>query len=95
MITDLVIGIGAGAAVGLVFFGGLRWTIDRLATSRRPRLLVVGSLVVRTVLLVAVLIALADGGFVRVVAALGGVLVARTAVVAAANRSDVEEAPWT
>jgi F1F0 ATPase subunit 2 len=46
----LGVGLGAGGLLGLAFFGGLMWTTRRLTTSRRPALLLAGSLVVRMTL---------------------------------------------
>lgn len=55
-------GFVSGVALGLVFFGGLWWTTQRLATSSRPGLLVSASLLVRVVLLAAGLLLLAQLG---------------------------------
>lgn len=96
MIADLLIGFGAGALAGLVFFGGLRWTVERLPTAGRPGLLVSASFLVRTVVLVGVLVLASQGDLVRVLAGLAGVIAARTAIVAIARRDGTEEATrWT
>lgn len=93
MIADLVLGFVAGLAVGIVFFAGLAWTVDRLSTTRHPALLASLSLVVRMGSLVGALVLVADGRTVRVVAGLVGVLVARTLAVARARRP-VDESSW-
>ena len=49
-IWTLVAALLAGAVLGLVFFGGLWWTVRRGVTSPRPALWFVASLVVRLAL---------------------------------------------
>jgi F1F0 ATPase subunit 2 len=43
----------AGLLLGGVFFGGLWWTVQKSVSSRRPALLFVGSMLLRTSLVVA------------------------------------------
>jgi F1F0 ATPase subunit 2 len=45
----------AGVCIGLMFFAGLWWTVQRTATSKQPGILFAGSFLLRT--------ALALGGF--------------------------------
>ncbi len=95
-VTDLAIGLLAGLVGGAAFFGGLRWTIRRLPSARRPVLLATASFVVRGVLLAGLLVAVSAGSPVRVVAGLGGVLAVRTVMVRDARRETGEEAStWT
>lgn len=61
-VLALAVGLVAGAVLGLVFFGGLWWTTQRLATSPRPGLLLSVSLLVRVVVLAAGLLLLAQIG---------------------------------
>lgn len=72
----------AGALAGLVYFGGLYWTVRRLPTTQRPWLLYGTSAVLRLILLLAAcygvlmwLGTLGAAGF------LGGALLARVALV--------------
>ncbi|MEX1279779.1 MAG: ATP synthase subunit I [Acidimicrobiia bacterium] len=96
MIADLLIGLGAGILAGIVFFGGLRWTVERLPLVRRPGLLISASFLIRTVVLAGVLVLASQGDLVRVVAGLVGVIAARTAIVALVRRGDREETTrWT
>lgn len=76
----LVLGFVAGAALGLVFFGGLWWTTQRLATTSRPGLLLSVSLLGRLLVLAAVLVALASLDPLLVIGAVPGLLVARMAL---------------
>ena len=71
-VIALTAGFVAGVALGLVFFGGLWWTTQRLATSARPGLLVSVSLLVRVVVLAIGMLLLAQvGGGPLLLAALG------------------------
>jgi F1F0 ATPase subunit 2 len=71
-VITLAAGLVAGVVLGLVFFGGLWWTTQRLATSSRPAILVSVSLLVRVAVLAAGLLLLAQvGSGALLVAALG------------------------
>jgi F1F0 ATPase subunit 2 len=61
-VITLAAGLVAGVVLGLVFFGGLWWTTQRLATSSRPAILVSVSLLVRVAVLAAGLFLLAQVG---------------------------------
>lgn len=89
LLLDVLVGTGLGVVAGVVFFGGLRWTVDRLATSRRPMVLATTSMLVRTLALAGLLVLGADGRLVRIVVALVAILAVRGVMVARA-RSDVE-----
>ena len=69
----------AGVLVGLVFFGGLWWTVQAATRSRHPyRLLFISWVLRMAVLLVAVRLLIGEGHWERGVAAVVGILVART-----------------
>lgn len=94
---DFLIGLILGAVAGVVFFGGLRWTVSRLPTAGRPLLLTSTSFLVRTAVVVALLVTLGDGRLLRLLGALGGILAARTVLVAVVRRrpGGAEETSWT
>ena len=96
MTADIVVGLVTGALAGLAFFGGLKWTVTRLGSSSHPMLLAVGSFVVRSVVIAGLIVAVANGSLTRVLAALIGILVARTVLVSLTRRQlEAEEATWT
>lgn len=72
------LGFVAGAAAGLVFFGGLWWTTHRLSTASRPGLLLSVSLLGRLVVLAVVFVTLASLDPVLLVGAVPGLLAARS-----------------
>lgn len=77
-----LVGIAAGLVIGIVFFGGLRLTLERLAGARRPAVLILASFVVRIGLAVAVLVALARWtGWAGLVAGAAGMLAVRSLLV--------------
>lgn len=80
----LVLGCVAGLALGLLFFGGLWWTTQRLATSSRPALVVSVSLLVRTGVLAFALVALARSQVGLLVGAVVGIVIARIGLTKAA-----------
>ncbi|MGD2042757.1 MAG: ATP synthase subunit I [Acidimicrobiia bacterium] len=96
MIADIGIGLAVGLIAGVVFFGGLRWTLDRLATARRPLLLTVASFMLRGVAVAGLLVLVSEGVLARVLAGLAGILVVRTVMVARVRREfEAEESSWT
>lgn len=96
MTADIVVGLITGALAGLAFFGGLKWTVARLGSSSHPMLLAVGSFVVRSVVIAGLIVVVANGSLTRVLAALIGILVARTVLVSLTrSQLEAEEATWT
>ena len=81
MLVGIVAGFAAGAALGVVFFGGLWWTAQRLLMSPRPGLLALASLVVRSCVLGGGLLLVARCGIAAVVAAAGGTLLVRQLMI--------------
>jgi F1F0 ATPase subunit 2 len=80
----LVLGCIAGLALGLLFFGGLWWTTQRLATSSRPALVMSVSLLVRTGVLALALVVLARSHVSLLVGAVVGIVIARIGLTRAA-----------
>ena len=97
MIVDATVGLAVGLATGLVFFGGLRWTLDRLQGARRPVILALASVLVRIVVVAGALVAVAGGSVTRVLFGLAGILIVRTVMVARVRREldAMEGSPWT
>lgn len=76
-----VVPLAGGAAIGLVYFGGLWTTVRRLPTARRPGLLVFASFVARIAVAVTGFVLLLGGDTRRAVVALIGFLAVRTVAV--------------
>jgi F1F0 ATPase subunit 2 len=70
----------AGVLLGGVFFGGLWWTVRKAISSRRPALWFLGSLVVRTVIVLAGFHYVSGAHWERLLASLLGFLAARVVV---------------
>jgi len=71
----------AGVLLGVLFFGGLWWTVRRGLSSRQPALWFLGSQLLRTTLVVAGFYAVAGSQWERLVACLAGFVTARLAVM--------------
>jgi F1F0 ATPase subunit 2 len=71
----------AGALLGMFFFGGLWWTVQKGITSKTPALWFLGSLLLRTGLILAGFYLAAQGHWSRLVTCLVGFLIARVIVV--------------
>jgi F1F0 ATPase subunit 2 len=70
----------AGLFLGVVFYGGLWWTIRKGLSSPRPALLFLGSAVLRMSIVVTGFYLVANGQWQRLLACLMGFIIARLAV---------------
>jgi F1F0 ATPase subunit 2 len=70
----------AGAVLGAIFFGGLWWTVRKCASSRRPALWFVGSLLLRMGIAVGGFYLVFAGDWKRLIACLAGFVMARLMV---------------
>jgi F1F0 ATPase subunit 2 len=79
MSEALMLGLagGAGLIMGAIFFGGLWWTVRKGVSSKRPALWFLGSLLLRTGVVVAGFYVVSDGHWQRLLACLFGFTVAR------------------
>jgi len=87
----LALALFAGALLGTFFFGGLWWTVQKGIVSDRPALWFLGSLLLRTGLILAGFYFVSQGHWSRLVACLVGFLVARIIVVTRLARAQTEE----
>ncbi len=67
----------AGAALGLLYFGGLWLTVRRISCSARPALLMFGSFVVRLLAALCGFYLVMNGSWERLLACLAGFLAVR------------------
>jgi F1F0 ATPase subunit 2 len=81
----LALALAAGLALGAAFFGGLWWTVRKGVSSRRPALLFLGSMLLRTSVVVAGLYIVSDGHWQRLLAGLLGFALARFIVIRVAG----------
>jgi len=75
-----VLALAAGMALGAAFFGGLWWTVHRGIAASQPALWFVGSLLLRTVMVLAGFLFVSGGDWRRLVACVVGFAVARPIV---------------
>ena len=71
----------AGGLLGLMFFGGLRWTVDRAFESTRPALWIGSSLLLRMACAVAGFVVVSAGDWLRLLSCLAGFLTTRWLVI--------------
>lgn len=70
-----------GLLLGLLFFGGLRWTVQHLTKVSRPVPFFLGSFVLRTLTALAGFYVIAAGDWLRLTAVLLGFFTARIGVI--------------
>jgi F1F0 ATPase subunit 2 len=74
----LLLSFLAGILLGVFFFGGLWWTVQKITGSGRPYLISVASFIVRTIVVLVGFYYLLQAGWQFLFAALFGFLIART-----------------
>lgn len=70
----------AGVLIGIMFFGGLWWTVQKAMSSKQPGLLFAGSLLLRTVLTLAAFYLIGSASWQRLVACLIGFMFGRVLI---------------
>jgi F1F0 ATPase subunit 2 len=81
----------AGALLGVFFFGGLWWTVQKGVASDLPALWFLGSLLLRTGIVLGGIYLVSQGDWSRVATCLVGFLIARTVVVKRLTHTPVDE----
>lgn len=76
----LVLAGMAGLGLGVIFFGGLWWTVRKGVASRRPARWFLGSLLVRTGIVLGGFYFVAGGHWERLLSCLLGFIIARLGV---------------
>ncbi|MFH1484515.1 MAG: ATP synthase subunit I [Chloroflexota bacterium] len=77
----LALALIGGLGLGILFFGGLRFTVEQLPVARRPGLLIAGSFAARTLVTLAGFFLLTGGQWARLFVCVLGFLVAKAIVV--------------
>ena len=77
----LLLAFAAGLGLGLFYFGGLWWTVNRVATAGQPGLLMLGSMLLRSAVVLAGFWLVMDGQFDRLIACVVGFFVMRMVLV--------------
>ncbi|MEP7244525.1 MAG: ATP synthase subunit I [Gammaproteobacteria bacterium] len=88
--TLLLAGV-AGVMLGVMFFGGLWWTVRKGVSSRRPALWFLGGLLLRMSITVAGFYLVAGGRWERLLACLSGFVLARLLVTWLTRTSNEHE----
>ena len=73
----LILPLVGGILIGVIFFGGLWWTVRRGLSSRRPAFLFLGSLLLRTSIILGGFYVVSGGHWDRLLACLLGFVIAR------------------
>ena len=76
----LALALAMGIVLGVMFFGGLWWTVRKSVSSKQPALLFLGSLLLRTIIVLAGFYFIARGNWERLPACLLGFVISRLIV---------------
>ncbi len=80
-ILQLFFALAAGMVIGVFFFGALWFTVRRLPTTRRPAVLALGSLFLRTGVALLFFYLVMSGEWQRLVACMLGFLIMRKIMI--------------
>lgn len=83
-----VASLAVGALLGGFYFGGLWLTVRKVATARRPALLLIGSFAARAGIVLAAMYFVFGGRWERLLACAAGLLLARTLLILRLRDSD-------
>lgn len=78
----MVVGFFGGVVLGVVFFGGLYWSVNQLPSIKYPGLLMVVSMLVRMAILLTGLYFLMAGEIKNLLAAVAGVMLIKFVMIA-------------
>ncbi len=78
---QLLLSFLVGILGGGLYFGGLWYTVRHLPAARRPALLLIGSYLLRLILLLVAIILLAGNHWSTMLSALAGIILARTLLI--------------
>ncbi len=81
--VPVLLSLSGGFGAGLLYFGGLWWSVKRLARVKRPALLSLISFLLRAAFVLAVFYLLGQGRWERIAACLAGFLLARVLLLGA------------
>jgi len=77
----LAFSLGAGILAGLFFFGGLWWTVRKLASTKRIKLVLFGSFIIRTAVLLIILYFGCGGDLIRIACYMIGFIIVRAVLI--------------
>ncbi len=86
--VTLLLALTAGFLLGVLFFGGLWWTIQKGVSSQRPALWFFGSLLLRMGITLTGFYLVADGRWERLTVSLLGFIMARLLIMRLTRAAD-------
>lgn len=91
----LMFAVTIGAALGVIFFGGLWWTVRKGVSSKQPALWFFASFVVRMAVVLAGFLLMGRGHWQRLLACLAGFILARLFVTWRTRPLSLTQPPQT
>ncbi len=92
-IMSLALAVVTGILLGVIFFGGLWWTIHKGVESKRPGLWFFGSLLLRTGIALVGFYFIGNGHWERMMVCLLGFVMARIIVNKMTLRREIKQTP--
>jgi len=88
LVTAIPLSLAAGMVLGLIYFYGLMYTVDKLSKSKNPGILVLVSYILRMAVLLAGLYYISGGRWERLTAAMVGFFIVRLIMLRYARTSE-------
>ncbi len=76
-IIYLILAVFVGLLAGLIFYGGLWWTVQKVLVSKRPGLLFLSSYLLRTTFVLVSFVLVIDGNLLRLLFCFISFIIAR------------------
>lgn len=92
-VLPLALVFGSGILLGAFYFGGLWWTVQKGVASARPALWFLGSLLLRTGVVLAGFFFVGQGDWKRLFVGLFGFIVCRIIIIRLTGRAKAPVAP--
>jgi len=90
-IFSLALAVVTGILLGVIFFGGLWWTVQNSLGSKRPQLWFLGSFLLRTAITLLGFYFIGNGQWKRIMVCLLGFIIARIIVKRVTGSRDSEQ----
>jgi F1F0 ATPase subunit 2 len=85
----MVVGFIGGILLGIIFFGGLYWSVNQLSKVRYPAVLMIVSILVRMGILLLGVYLLADNSIKNVLAVVVGIILVKVIMIFKVQKKSV------
>jgi len=85
----MIFGFFGGVFLGIIFFGGLYWSVNKLPKVKHPAFLMIVSALVRMVILITGIYFIAGNDIKKILSTLGGVIIVKIIMIFTVQKKSV------